>query len=257
MARLALTALIGLSLNLPIQARPETVPNGWRTLKPGLQYREVHRTALPGDTIYELRCDPKRTRLHLLAASDYGWKKARVDELTRKARCWGAVNGGYFGTKDEPLGYQRDFGRVLSPDLASGGAFGGVFVIGPNGPELKARDSFHPGTYTFALQCGPRLIVQGHPVKGIHAEERRRRTGIGYDRQGWVFLYATGVTGRYTLAECQQWLAGPRIRGGMDPVGVLNLDGGSSTQFYLRTPQVTVDVPGLTSVAVGIGISPR
>jgi uncharacterized protein YigE (DUF2233 family) len=212
---------------------------------------------VPADSIYELRCDPALTRLGLVKATDFHSRSKPVDELVTLSHCYAAVNGGYFGEKEEPLGYQRDWRGAVCSGVATGAVFGGIFVVGPKGPDLLGRDNFSPGPYSFAIQCGPRLIVKSSKVPGIHADPARRRTGIGYDHQGRVLLYATGQTTLMSFAECQAWLTGPADRGGLDPVGVLNLDGGSSTQFSIHTRELSQDVAGLTPVPVAVGVFPR
>ena len=231
-------------------------PNAWRRLKPGLEYREIRRSPVPADSVYELRCDLSQTRLGLVRATDYGARSKTLDEMVSLSHCFAAVNGGYFGPKDDPLGYQRDWRGLVCSGVATGSVFGGVFVIGPNGPDLLPRDSFSPGPYSFVLQCGPRLIVNGQKVPGIHADPARRRTGLGYDRHGRVFLYATGQTTLMTFAECQAFLLGPAAQGGLDPVGALNLDGGSSTQISVHTKELSEDVAGLTPVPIAVGVFP-
>ena len=226
------------------------------TLHPGMEFREVHRGPASSDSIFQVRCDPARTRLGLVWAKDYGQSVLPVAELTKRSGCWAAVNGGYFDPKSEPMGYQRDAIRVVSHDLRTAGLFGGVFVVGPRGADLLGREDFVASAYSFALQCGPRLIFRGEKVKGIHADPPARRTGMGVDRQGRIFLYATGLTARFTFAQTQAWLNGPVAQGGLEPSGVLNLDGGSSTQFSVNTPSLKEDVPGWARVPVAVGIFP-
>ena len=229
--------------------------SGWIRLKPGLEYREVARA---GDVVHQLRCDPQLTRLGLITSQSFGKPAATVAELSDSVRCWAAVNGGYFGQRNEALGYQRDRDRVVCPDIATGSAFGGVFVVGPQGPDLLAREDFRPGkAFPFAIQCGPRLINQRSKIAGIRSERAARRTGIGYDGSGRVVLFASGVGARLTFAECQEMLIGPAQRGGLDALGVLNLDGGSSTALSLRVDKLKRDIVGFAPVPVAVGVFPR
>lgn len=238
------------------QAAPARDP-GWMQIERGLEYREVHMGSTAAENIFELRCDPALTRLGLIDARDYRQKTMSVSDLVTRSRCWAAVNGGYFDSDDKPMGFQRDSRRVISGETRTAGLFGGVFVIGPHGPELMAREDFSPAPAIFALQCGPRLIYKGEFIKGIHADPPTRRTGMGVDRKGRIFLYATGVGARYTFAQTQAFLTGPSAKGGLDAWGVLNLDGGSSTQMSVQTRKMTQEIPSWASVPIAVGVFPR
>jgi uncharacterized protein YigE (DUF2233 family) len=237
-------------------AAPAADP-GWIQIERGLEYREVRLGFSSAQSIFQLRCDPALTRLGLINAADYRQKSLKVEELAARSHCWAAVNGGYFDGDDKAMGYQRDWKRVLSNVTRSAGLFGGVFVVGPRGPELLGREDFTPGSYSFAMQCGPRLIYKGDYVKGIHTDRPTRRTGIGVDRKGRIFLYATGVAAHFTFAQTQAWLCGPSTQGGLQAWGVLNLDGGSSTQMSVQARKVTQEIVGWAGVPVAIGVFPR
>ena len=229
---------------------------GWRTLAAGLEYRAIPLGSLSFPDLHQDRLDPQRFRLGLSVASDAGARASTVQALRLQAGAAVAVNGSYFDGEGRPLGYLKDGGRLLVPDVATGSAFTGVLCVRPDGARILHRDSFQPGQGLLCLQAGPRLVAEGLPVQDLCGPPRRR-TGVGRDRQGRILLYATDPGGNLTLEACRDLLTGPSGRGGVDPLEVLNLDGGSSTGFSLSAGKVTVERPAYTLVPVALVAVPR
>ena len=127
----------------------------------------------------------------------------------------------------------------------------GIFTIADSVPGLQhARSYKKPARLDFAVECGPRLVVDGSPLTfkpGVH-----RRTVIGHDRQGRVLLLVTaGVIG---LADLAAFLARPEAQGGLGAIAALNLDGGSSTMLDLDHSAASVTVPAPVRVPIGLGV---
>ena len=97
-------------------------------------------------------------------------------------------------------------------------------------------------------------MVDKKPVSGLVDDRLRRRVGIGTDKQGRLVLFASGIGWGLTLQECQKILLSPPSQGGIEPVNVLNLDGGRSTQMSIITAKKRLSVPGLRTVPVGLGV---
>ena len=75
-----------------------------------------------------------------------------------------------------------------------------------------------------AIQCGPRLVVNGTPTK--LKPQWARRTGVGIDRSGRVVIAVSD--GDLSLEEWAKLWASPS---GLNCSDALNMDGGPSTQL--------------------------
>jgi len=151
-------------------------------------------------------------------------------ETMRRENCIAGVNGGYFDPDYAPVGLLISDGRVVAPlrkaRLLSGvvGVINGrVQIQRPSEFSLKARP-------TAARQCGPFLIDRGKPISGLNETRTARRTFVvtgGGDRA------AIGYCSPVTLAQLGALLATGGIAGEWKIQRALNLDGGSSSAFWV------------------------
>ncbi len=171
--------------------------------------------------------------------------------------CGAGINGGFFGADQSgtPLGIVVQNGATISK-LATG-AFtvaGIVYDTGTsihlqrsktfaglvNGPKMKS-----------AIQGGPFLVENAQTVDGLDARKSTYRTFIATDGQsGWCI----GVTSPMTLKELSQWLARKGALGKFTVKTALNLDGGTSSAFWCKTPALSY--PSLKKVRNYIGVQP-
>lgn len=101
----------------------------------------------------------------------------------------------------------------------------------------------------FAIQSGPRIIIDGEVPR--LKPQAAPRTALGITRDGRLliavtygaFAYADAL-GRFLLEE-------------LEVLDALLLDGGPSTQLYAKVGQLSIDHPGGTPVANGVGLVPR
>lgn len=208
--------------------------------------------------ITQLRCDPKRVRFSLLLASD-GQGKARLSRAEEMARRFGqlaVINCSYFDQHDRILGYHQRYGHVLS-ERAEGGVFTGFFYWDGVRAGLKSRDEPLPKDVPVLFQAGPRLVWEGTAIAGLDKIERAARSGLAVDQQGRVTLFVFPATSQVTLAELPALLSRPVSEGGVAAWRALNLDGGSSTQFTLRSRNRTISLPGFAPVPAFLGIRPK
>ncbi len=87
-----------------------------------------------------------------------------------------AINGGFFDSRGEPLGLLVSNGKTLSAldrELS-----GGVLWIRDGVAHLDAAEDYEEADVEFAIQCSPRLVVDG--VVNIQSDDGRRaaRTAI-------------------------------------------------------------------------------
>jgi uncharacterized protein YigE (DUF2233 family) len=99
-----------------------------------------------------------------------------------------------------------------------------------------------------AIQCGPRLVIDGY-IPDFYPEISAR-SGIGIDPSGRIVLAVT-EQGELTL---RQFALALKAFGCVD---ALNLDGGPSTQLFLKAGKTLLDVPGGYGVPTALLLVPR
>jgi uncharacterized protein YigE (DUF2233 family) len=147
-----------------------------------------------------------------------------------RTRALAVINGGYFDANGRSLGLRISLNKRTS-NLHP--ADWGVFYIKGDAARIvhtsayKAlRDAGKTTRVLEAIQCGPRLVVNGKPTR--LKPQWARRSGIGIDRSGQVILAV--ADGELSFAAWQRLWAS---RNGLDCPNALNLDGGGSTQLSL------------------------
>lgn len=194
-----------------------------------------------------MRLDPGLIELRAIHAP------ALLDAAGFRAAAGGiaAINGHYFDPAYKPLGLLVSEGRELSRLRR---VDHGIFGVAAGRPFLDHARSFKaPKALEFAIECGPRLVVDGQPLQlkqGV-----ARRTAIGYDGSGRILLIAT--EGVIALLDLADFAARPLAGGGLAAVGLLNLDGGSSTMFDLHTASRHVAIRSAVEVPVGVVVKRR
>ena len=237
-----------LLLTLPGFAQP------FQKVKDGVEYRAAK---LGGAVVHQLRFNPSKARLKLLLAKDHGETAMLVGNMAQKSKVFFAVNASYFDRQLNPLGYLQRDQQVIVPGFQTGGAFGGLFLLSGGKARVLQPKQFRPGKHQLALQCGPRLLVKGKAIPGIHSTKPGVRTGIAVDRKGRICLFACARSPGIDLAKLPNLLLKKVSAGGLEAFYALNLDGGSSTQMWMVTEKVKATLPSLVRVPVGLGVEMR
>lgn len=155
------------------------------------------------------------------------------------------TNAAYFTEKRRATGLLASHGRIINPFVARAGS--GVFLVEDGRAQLLERDSIDRRDFTrakIAIQAGPRIVENGG-APGIRGDDglRANRTFVGADREGRLLLgvaYMTesGSAKGPTLYELQALLLEGALAeedASLTPDFLLNLDGGPSTGFDLRS----------------------
>ena len=177
-----------------------------------------------------IRSSLNRYRLGVIRAADYGLLHANVRALSKKAKSIMAINANFFDEHGKALGLVISRGIKHQKMHSSGGTLTGVFQVSQNGISIINRANFNPHLVIEAVQAGPRLLVNGLPVKQIkEADTYSRRAGVCLDKNNNViFFISSGLMG-ISFHQVQDILNSH----GIDCVNALNFDGGGSAQFYL------------------------
>ncbi len=194
--------------------------------------------------------------LCVLDEGDAGNRYGSLEKAMLAEKCVAGINGGYFAADEahSPLGLLRHGGRQIS-SLATG-SFTVAGVLYDTGRELRLERSRRVTTpqsrMREAIQGGPFLVERGRKIAGLNATKRARRSFVATDGKG---NWCLGMSSPLTLDELAEWLASGEALGCFRVHTALNMDGGTSSAFWVASPQV--NKPGVKAVRNYIGITPR
>jgi uncharacterized protein YigE (DUF2233 family) len=122
----------------------------------------------------------------------------------------------------------------------------GIFFVRKQKPALvRAQHFSDTAGISDAIQCGPFLVENGGIVFGLNNRRSAPRTFVFHTRGGnWGF----GICRSVTLAELSEILTIADLLPNGPIATALNLDGGSSTGFYLAGGDQSISSPEWTTV---------
>ena len=176
----------------------------------------------------------------------------------KKNGCLAGVNGGFFLQNDAPSGLMVASGTETGK-FGTGGLLSGVLLSSGNrNPYLLRRAEYSVSKYkpTDLIHAGPFLIDQCATVRGLSPENSRRRTCVVHDGGKW---FGIGLSDSFTLAQLGEALASPEFSPSRKIHRALNLDGGTSSGFYLNRGERAepIHVEPFKKVRNFVGIVPR
>jgi len=228
----------------------------WQTVYRGIDHRKIVFERSEPNYNIELklvRFDSHEISAQVLDAGKYQLKGASAKTFVEKSGAVATINANYFDENGRPLAYLKNSTREINRAVSKHALYTGVFGIRDGSPFVMHRDQFQPEKTREALQSGPLLLLGGAPADippglGRYA----RRAVVGIDKSGRVIIAATdALMGGLSFAELQELFSRPRWQ--IETSDLLNLDGGSSAQLYLRAGKFEELVPGLSDVPVVIG----
>jgi uncharacterized protein YigE (DUF2233 family) len=162
---------------------------------------------------------------------DVGMSTA-LDDVLKRANAELVVNGGFFDPQGKPVGLVMSDGAVLSRLATS--LSGGVVTSDGERAKLWESESFKmPEGAKFALQCRPRLVVDGIANVKRDDGQRSERTALCL-RDGGKTIDVVIVTSTSSESAGPSLFALGRFLARRGCEGALNLDGGPSTGIAWR-----------------------
>lgn len=221
----------------------------WETLSPGIDYIDKKNFLAPWSHLHIFRVDLSKNQLILSEARDIGKIQAFVSDIAPQYHALLAINGGFFDKNFHTLGL-RISQNQLKGKLKSI-SWWAVFFIKDNQAYIKKTAQVTPllNQISFAIQSGPRLIVDGK-IPSLKAG-RDERTAMGITKDGKVIIAVTENTPMTTTELAEILLDKP-----IYARNALNLDGGSSTQLYTNFHSLNLDLHGFAMVADAILVKP-
>jgi hypothetical protein len=184
-------------------------------------------------------------QLRFRVLSNGGRKYSSVRDAVLDSGAIAGVNGGYFQPDLTPVGLLVSQGEIVHP-LEKAKLLSGVFFVRKQKPSLVRVQHFSIATtISDAIQCGPFLVEKGGIVPGLNRDRSAPRTFVFSIGNG---TWGLGICRSVTLAELADILALPDLFPGQKILAALNLDGGSSTGFYLDRGDQSLSSPERTTV---------
>jgi uncharacterized protein YigE (DUF2233 family) len=194
---------------------------------------------------------PAELRFRVLNNGDRRFSS--VQEAVSKSEALAGVNGGYFQPDLTPVGLLISQGKVIHP-LERAKLLSGVFFVRRQKPGLvRAQHFSDTAGISDALQCGPFLVENGNRISGLDNRRSAPRTFIFLTRRG---RWGVGICRSVTLAGLSDILMIADLLPDGPITTALNLDGGSSTGFYLARGDQSVSSPEWTTVGSYLLLSP-
>lgn len=228
----------------------------WKPIGRGMEFRKVVMQRI--DPVYAmelklLRLDSQLIVPRVLYAAQFQLKSANAKTFAEKTGALAAINANYFDERGRPLAYLKTAEKEINRAVSKHGLYTGVFGLGQSGPFVTHRDEFQPAQAGEALQSGPLLLHRSAAVEVLSGLGRyARRSLIAIDKQDRILIGASdGVIGGLGFAELQELFTQPKWQ--MEAIELLNLDGGGSSQLYIKSGNFEEWLPGTSEVPVAIG----
>ena len=224
----------------------------WRSIAPGIEYQDVLKNYLtPWSHIHAFRINLNHNQLSLLTAQEIHREFATADTFAEKSHASIAINAGFFDRSYHPIGLRIRNQQQLSAYKPI--SWWGIFYIQNNQPHIGSSKQFQHidiNKTSFAVQSGPRLLINGKPpsLKPGHAE----RSALGITRDGQVIILVTEHSPLSTTDLARIMKSAPLFC-----TQALNLDGGSSSQLYATLNHFRLNVHGFSNVSDAIIVKAR
>lgn len=200
-----------------------------------LQGNGIETAAMPlpegenGEKLYFVKLSSKLYSVKIY----YFERGTSAKEAVEQTDAQAVINGSYFSPYEQPLGFLKLDGKVINKEILEQIIYSGVVTIKDGRAEICHRTDFVPESCESAMQVGPRLIVSGQVPDGLEQtidyREKALRSGFAIDSDGNYLIFKTHTA----IANWKQLTIALR-----DPnlkiKDAINLDGGSSSQLYLK-----------------------
>lgn len=203
--------------------------------------------------VYAVLFNEKKCRLRVL--DNPSSRTENLAETLKRRNFFAGTNGAYFHTNFTPVGLVISGKKVLHR-FERARLLTGVLEIRENSIRLVRSETFRFSQQVVdALQAGPFLVEQGRTRYGLNATRVARRTIMASDGYGnWALISMTPLT----LAQAGALLTTQNIFSGWRSIReALNLDGGSSTAFWVATKPAPFSIHEFGIVKNFLGLTQR
>jgi len=182
-------------------------------------------------------------------------RRSDLAQVMLQEGCLAGVNGGYFDPDYAPIGLLISDGKLIAP-LQRARLITGVLAASVREVKiLRIREFSKKQKFNAAVQCGPFLVDLGRSVSGLEKTRTARRT---FAAVGSVNRAALGFCSEVSLSELAKILATTRLADDFRIDRALNLDGGSSSAFWVaREDGSAFSIPEQKTVRDFVGVVPK
>ena len=251
---LALTLASGVVSAQPRERPPPIVSDVWSEPAQGLRY--LRRTTSTPSEMHVIVADLHHRGVRV-ATTAHRDRWGTITERAAASNVEVVVNGGFWSTLQRPCGLAAGDGEVW-PNAISDPEFG-TFAVDTEGnayiypPELPPEDLTRVAQ---AVSGRPMLVVGGRIDETTllafpSSNERAPRTAVGLSRDRQT-LYVVVVDGRQRASRGMDLYELAQMMSELGAYDAINLDGGASSQMFVRHLGGIVNVParGRWEVAV-------
>jgi len=162
-------------------------------------------------------------------------EKLKISELVAKHGCVAGINGGFYDTDNQPLGWMAAGGKIISGEKSSN-LFNG-FLWQEKQPEVHISRDLPLRDVLWGLQSGPLIMESGRALTLSMARDKPARRSVaainGHGRLVILTVYYTNsIFDGPMLEELPGVLEKANLERGWGLVSAVNLDGGSASAFY-------------------------
>jgi len=180
--------------------------------------------------------------------------RSDLAQAMREKGCLAGVNGGYFDPDYAPIGLLISDGKIIAPPQRAK-LITGVLAASPREVKiLRVHEFSRQQKFNAAVQCGPFLVDLGRRVRGLESTRTARRT---FAAVGSVNRAALGFCSDVSLSELAKILATTRLADDFKIERALNLDGGSSSAFWVARESGAFSIPEQKTVRDFVGVVPK
>ena len=222
----------------------------WKSLHKGIEVcsvKHINEEQSLSNNIYFARFDPKIIKTRVI----YNKKISTAQKIAEQTGAFVVINANFFDPENRPLGLIIQEGTTTHRSPQKSMLNSGIFCIKNNIPIIFHRRYYQPAGITEAIQSFPRLISDGQKTTKLKdSDQRTKRSGIAIDQEGKIIVFITDTNlGGISLKEMQNVLMKPKLK----IRSALNLDGGRSSQFYLKHKKYSKHIYGIVEVPVFLG----
>lgn len=225
-----------------------------RAAAAGLEHRHVALAESGTDERATLELALFSTKSATLRVIDNPTGDDDLAAAMQREHCLAGVNGGYFDPANAPVGLLISEGKLIAP-LRKARLLSGVMIVSNGRVQLlRFAEYSSRRNANAALQCGPFLVDRGQLVAGLDDKRSARRTFIvasGSDRAG------IGYCSEATLAQLGKILAATGLTPDLKVQRALNLDGGSSSAFWVAGERGPFSISEQKTVRDFVAVVPK
>lgn len=217
----------------------------WQKLEHGLFYKKAEIISSGNPVIiHAIKVDPKNFTVRPVFNKRGQFAKIHAEQ--QKALL--VVNANFFDPEGRALGLVKKDNVVLNPKKDV--SWWSVFCVHKSTAKIIHQAKYTEAQCEHAVEAGPRLVTNG-TIPALK-DENSYKTAVGINTSGDIIMIATADP--IPIKELAQIFTQPESKNGFDCPNVLNLDGGSSTQMYVKTNSFELNVPSLIKFPAGLGV---